>query len=268
MPADHRGIWPVRGPCQDSRPLRLEANARCGLPPLLLGLTCLALSVDVRRRPLMYVAVVTQLDTHQVGTLRRYGRGPRRFLTRRRRAICRALSGSRGPAAGASPWPRVRIGSLESRLSIAPVAEHVVWGRRLAQPLQGLRICSCPVPRIRYLPIPLLTCRDATHWCAVGGDVERCLAAKKRPAWPDCSDASYSPQRVVSLWPGADGMTGSGEVSRRSAPSTSNRLVRVWLVGYHRSAVVPCNARVIACCGRGTRGTSGSRRGESAWERA
>jgi len=37
----------------------------------------------------------------------------------------------------------------------------------------------------------LLTCRDATHWCAVGGDVERRLAAKKRPAWPDHLDANY-----------------------------------------------------------------------------
>ena len=31
------------------------------------------------------------------------------------------------------------------------------------------------------LPICLLTCQDATYWCAVCGDVERCCAAKKRP---------------------------------------------------------------------------------------
>ena len=49
------------------RPLRPEANARRGLPPLLLGLTCLAPSVDVRWRPLMYVAVVTHLVTHPQG---------------------------------------------------------------------------------------------------------------------------------------------------------------------------------------------------------
>ena len=45
--------------------------------------------------------------------------------------------------------------------------------------------------RTRYLPISLLTCRDATHWCAVGGNVERRLAAKKRPAPPDHLDANY-----------------------------------------------------------------------------
>jgi len=35
--------------------------------------------------------------------------------------------------------------------------------------------------RARYLPISLLTCRDATHWYAVGGDVERRCEAKTRP---------------------------------------------------------------------------------------
>ena len=48
------------------RPLRPEANARCRLPPLLLSLTCLAPSVDVRWRPLLSVAVVTQLVTHRL----------------------------------------------------------------------------------------------------------------------------------------------------------------------------------------------------------
>ena len=42
-------------------PLRPEANARCRLPPLLLSLTCPALSADVRWHPLVSVAVVTQL---------------------------------------------------------------------------------------------------------------------------------------------------------------------------------------------------------------
>ena len=45
-------------------PLRPEANARCGLPSLLLCLTCLAPSVDVRWCPLVSVAVVTHLVTH------------------------------------------------------------------------------------------------------------------------------------------------------------------------------------------------------------
>ena len=51
-------------PDLNRRPLRPEANARSCLPPLLLHLTCLAPSVDVRGRPLLSVAVVTQLVTH------------------------------------------------------------------------------------------------------------------------------------------------------------------------------------------------------------
>jgi hypothetical protein len=50
----------------EERPLRPEANARCGLPPLLLWLTCLAPSVDVLRRQLVSAAVVTQLVTHRL----------------------------------------------------------------------------------------------------------------------------------------------------------------------------------------------------------
>ena len=46
----------------------------------------------------------------------------------------------------ANPRPCPWIGSLESRVPTAPVAEHVVRSRRLAQPLQGFRICSRPVP--------------------------------------------------------------------------------------------------------------------------
>jgi hypothetical protein len=53
----------------DSRrwPLRPEANARCGLAPLLPCLTCHVPSVDVHLRPLVFVAVVTQLVTHPPG---------------------------------------------------------------------------------------------------------------------------------------------------------------------------------------------------------
>ncbi len=50
--------------CPGYWPLRPEANARCGVPPLLLCLTCVAPSVDVLRRPLVSAAVVTQLVTH------------------------------------------------------------------------------------------------------------------------------------------------------------------------------------------------------------
>src|SRR5215831_10843729 len=46
------------------RPLRPEAKARCGLPPVLLCLTCVSPSVDVLWRPLVSVAVVTELVTH------------------------------------------------------------------------------------------------------------------------------------------------------------------------------------------------------------
>src|SRR5947208_433060 len=57
------------GPCQIKSlhgcwPLRPEAHARFGLPPLLLRLTCAAPSVDVLWRPLVSVAVVTRLVTH------------------------------------------------------------------------------------------------------------------------------------------------------------------------------------------------------------
>lgn len=41
------------------------------------------------------------------------------------------------------------------------------------------------------LPISLLTCRDATQWCAIDGDVERRCAAKRRPAQPDHLYANY-----------------------------------------------------------------------------
>jgi hypothetical protein len=52
-------------PDLNRRPLRPEANARCGLPPLSPFLTCAPPSVDVLRRPLVFVAVVTQLVTHR-----------------------------------------------------------------------------------------------------------------------------------------------------------------------------------------------------------
>ncbi len=56
----------------------------------------------------------------------------------------------------------------------------VVVSRIGRRPLT-FRSVDC-VTRIHYLLISLLTCRDATHWCAVGGSVERRLAARKRPA--------------------------------------------------------------------------------------
>ena len=49
--------WPLR-----PKPTRDVAY----LPPLLLSLNCLALFVDVRWRPLVSVAVVTQLVTHRL----------------------------------------------------------------------------------------------------------------------------------------------------------------------------------------------------------
>jgi hypothetical protein len=57
-------LTPVNGLLMARRPLRPEANAQCGLPPPLFGLTCLAASVDVRWRPLVCVAIVTHLVTH------------------------------------------------------------------------------------------------------------------------------------------------------------------------------------------------------------
>jgi hypothetical protein len=49
----------VRVTGRPRQPLRPEANAPCRLPPLLLCLTCLAPSLDVRWRPLESVAVVS-----------------------------------------------------------------------------------------------------------------------------------------------------------------------------------------------------------------
>ena len=47
--------------------------------------------------------------------------------------------------------------------------------------IRSIRSVDC-VTRTRYLPISLLTCQDTAHWCALGGGVERCRAAKMRPA--------------------------------------------------------------------------------------
>jgi len=53
-------------------------------------------------------------------------------------------------------------------------------GRRLGRDLLIRRLCHAhPLPAYY-----LLTWRDATHWCVVGGDVERRCAAKKRPMQP------------------------------------------------------------------------------------
>jgi hypothetical protein len=59
----HLLIW-SGWPDLNRRPLRPEANARGRLPLPLLCLTCLAPSVDVRRRPLVFAVVVTHLVTH------------------------------------------------------------------------------------------------------------------------------------------------------------------------------------------------------------
>jgi hypothetical protein len=56
------------------------------------------------------------------------------------------------------PWPCDWTGSLESGVSSARVAEHVIRSGRLAQPFQGLRICSRPVP-----PFEDITRDDLDH---------------------------------------------------------------------------------------------------------
>jgi hypothetical protein len=67
--------------------------------------------------------------------------------------------------------------------------------RRSQQPSVTVGVPRDPNPNllIRILchahPLPAhfaATCRDATHWRAVGGSVERRWAAKKRPARPGC----------------------------------------------------------------------------------
>jgi len=65
------------------------------------------------------------------------------------------------------------------------------WARPVRRPgdrseerhATAARSVDCVV-RTGYLPISVLTCRNSAHWCAVGGSIERRLAAKKRPAWP------------------------------------------------------------------------------------
>ena len=59
---------PLATPMLDSLVLASssEANARCGLPPLLPCLNSFAPSVDALRRSLVSVTVVTQLVTHPV----------------------------------------------------------------------------------------------------------------------------------------------------------------------------------------------------------
>ena len=77
----------------------LPEGGRAGLPPLLLGLTCLAPSVDVRGRPLASVAVVTQLVTH----LPRVRRSPRRRSNGGGHGLC-SLRGHPGPGGPVSRW--------------------------------------------------------------------------------------------------------------------------------------------------------------------
>jgi hypothetical protein len=77
-------------------------------------------------------------------------------------------------------------GALCSEVA-SPLAEAVL--RIAADP--GLRAlfrsvvgCDDSVMRIRYLPIPLLTCPNSTHWWPVGGSVERSCVAKMWPGQP------------------------------------------------------------------------------------
>ena len=57
--------------------------------------------------------------------------------------------------------------------------EHVACGPRQHSLQFGVIIRSVDcVTRTRYLPIPLLTCSNGTHWCAVDGSVERPCKAK------------------------------------------------------------------------------------------
>ena len=66
---------------------------------------------------------------------------------------------------------------------------------------QGCGMPDLEITRTRYLPISMLTCRNGTHWCAVGGSVEHPCAAKKaastiRPPGP----AQRLPGFAVSVW--------------------------------------------------------------------
>ena len=65
-----------------------------------------------------------------------------------------------------------------------------------------IRSVDCAT-RTRYLLIPLLTCPNGTHWCAVGGSVEHPCAAKKRAGH---LDANYwrGPARGQTMQSGMD----------------------------------------------------------------
>ena len=70
--------------------------------------------------------------------------------------------------------------------------------RSRSEPLNLLirRLC-----RARPLPAhSALACWNATHWCAVDGSVERRLAAKKRPAWPDHLDILISRNNLANVY--------------------------------------------------------------------
>jgi hypothetical protein len=63
--AKWRALWrPASLRAKQARPLRPEANAQCGLPPVSLGPICVAPSADILRRPPLSAVVVTHLVTH------------------------------------------------------------------------------------------------------------------------------------------------------------------------------------------------------------
>jgi hypothetical protein len=93
---------------------------------------------------------------------------PDTFLGERYRRLVKRRASSRPW----SPWP---ARSWSSSGTCWPTASPATMT------LAGLLCPADCVTRTRYLLILLLTCRNAAHWCAVSGNVERPCAAKKRP---------------------------------------------------------------------------------------
>ena len=81
--ASQFGPRAVQGPLDRAGLFVPNPNARGGLPPHFLCLTCLVLSVEVRWRPLVSVAVVTHLVSHPPRGALAVGSEPRTSATDR-----------------------------------------------------------------------------------------------------------------------------------------------------------------------------------------
>ena len=159
--SEQLGVSPASSPRSTALASRPEANARCGLPPLLLRLTCLAPSVDIRRRSLVSVAIVTQLVTHPQGCQSPRGRssgghGP--HTTRHRigvpmRDVERRLVERRASQLVNSGWKgRASSARGTSSATFRPAFSHLNTSHRI---LRFPQRCALIVPLARPLVLQL-----------------------------------------------------------------------------------------------------------------